>query len=615
MRLRLALALLVLAAIAAAWALVTWLSHGFVFTLLGARVTSFNVMRPLFIAGAAAMAAIVAAGPSGLRPLAFDLRRRVTVARTAATLACFTAVVGLLFNSWTASGPDSFAYVSQAALWRTGHLEAPAAIAARAPWPNAVTTFAPFGYRAAPNGAPAMVPVTAPGVPMLMAALQLVFGHAAAFVITPISGGMLVWLTFAIGRRVRSAVTGLAAAWLVATSPAFLFMLMWPMTDIPAAACAALMLALLLRAPTPAAAFGAGVAAALGILTRPNFVLIAASAGLWILIDAAWRGRRDAPVVAGTWWRRALAFAIGAAPALIITLVLNARWYGSPFASGYGAAGELTSLTLLPRNASLYAQWLLATSPLAFVGLAALCWPSARLWGEHATSAAWLLVLSTVAACSVYLVYGRFVDWWYLRFLLPAWPALFVATGVVADALRTRGRWLAAGVLLVVVAAGVIGVRLAEARGIFGLGRGERRYVSVATVVAQATEPDAVIITWQHAGTIRYYGGRETLRWDWLDPAWLDRTVAWLAAQGRHPYILLEDWEQPQFEAQFGPANDLGRLTFAPAMAWQSPRFPGWVWLYDPMNRSVTTSRPGPEVEATQPFAAPAAAEPWRGLY
>jgi len=46
MRLRLALALLVLAAIAAAWALVTWLSHGFVFTLLGAAglVNTFGAL-------------------------------------------------------------------------------------------------------------------------------------------------------------------------------------------------------------------------------------------------------------------------------------------------------------------------------------------------------------------------------------------------------------------------------------------------------------------------------------------------------------------------------------------------------------------------------------------
>jgi hypothetical protein len=43
----------------------------------------------------------------------------------------------------------------------------------------------------------------------------------------------------------------------------------------------------------------------------------------------------------------------------------------------------------------------------------------------------------------------------------------------------------------------------------------------------------------QNAGPTRYYGGRATLRFDLLDEAWLDRAVAWLASQDRHPYVLL----------------------------------------------------------------------------
>jgi hypothetical protein len=41
-------------------------------------------------------------------------------------------------------------------------------------------------------------------------------------------------VTFAIGRRLGSPAIGLAAAWLVATSPAFLAMLVSPMSDVPA---------------------------------------------------------------------------------------------------------------------------------------------------------------------------------------------------------------------------------------------------------------------------------------------------------------------------------------------------------------------------------------------
>ena len=53
------------------------------------------------------------------------------------------------------------------------------------------------------------------------------------FLVTPLSGALLVWVTFAIGRRLDSDALGLAAAWLVATSPAVLAMLVAPMSDVP----------------------------------------------------------------------------------------------------------------------------------------------------------------------------------------------------------------------------------------------------------------------------------------------------------------------------------------------------------------------------------------------
>lgn len=65
--------------------------------------------------------------------------------------------------------------------------------------------------------------------------------------------------------------------------------------------------------------------------------------------------------------------------------------------------------------------------------------------------------------------------------------------------------------------------------------------------------------------------------WDALDPAWLDRALAWLASHGRPPAIVLESWEQEGFRARFAgqtfgaldwpPRYDLDRrvLIFLPA--------------------------------------------------
>jgi hypothetical protein len=146
-------------------------------------------------------------------------------------------------------------------------------------------------------------------------------------------------------------------------------------------------------------------------------------------------------------------------------------------------------------------------------------------------------------------------------------------------------------------------VRVAGGRGAFSVGETERRYASVAQLVANATEPDAVILTWHHAGAVRYYTGRDTIRFDLLDPAWLDRAIEWLRTQGRHPYVVIDDWEQPVFDSRFRAGNAFGSLPFPPAWAWQSERVPGFVYIYDPLRRDAITQIPGPNFERALPRA------------
>jgi hypothetical protein len=212
------------------------------------------------------------------------------------------------------------------------------------------------------------------------------------------------------------------------------------------------------------------------------------------------------------------------------------------------------------------------------------------------------MLVTTASACSVYLVYLTYDVWWYLRFLLPAWPPIFLASSVGLDAFARRGVGARAVVTAVILAAGVGGVAFAHSHGVFRIGDVERRYATIARLVAETTEPGAVILTGEHAGTLRYYAGRETLRYDFLDAAWLDRTLEWLAARGHRPYILVEDWEQPTFEAKFGAANAEGRLSYSPVLAWQSRHAAGWVYLYDPSRKNAITRHPGAEAETDAPL-------------
>lgn len=591
------IALAVLAALALIWAVIIGIVGGVSFTVGGWHITSNDPWRPLLIGVALGALWMWISGP---RRAIADTRAALTRVRPihgALALAVVTFVVGLTGSSWTASGPDPFAYVSQAALWRAGHLEVPVPLAATAPWPNAPATFAPFGYRASADGT-SIVPTTGPGLPLAMAAAQAIAGHAAAFLIVPVAGAVFVFATYLIGACVRSPSTGLLAAVLATTTPAFVYALMWPMSDVPAAACTAALIWFLIGYTT-GSGFFAGLAASACILTRSNLALVAFAGGVWLVADAVTNrtGR-------GNGWKRLVLFLAGLAPGVLFMGWLNARLFGSPFASGYGSASALLSTARIGTNLRHYTTWISETSPIVWVGLVAIV---AGILGprldKHARSAFVLFGLTTITVVGLYLLWEPYPEWWYLRFLLPAWPVILVAVAEPLDVLRTRGRLAAVSVLAIVIVVSIAGIRVAAARSAFSVGVTERRYASVAQLVANATEPDAVIITWNHAGAVRYYTGRETIRFDLLDPAWLDRAIDWLRTQGRHPYILIEDWEQSIFDTRFRSGNTLGSLPFPPAWAWQSEHVPGFVYIYDPLRRDAITQIPAPNFERALPRA------------
>jgi hypothetical protein len=136
----------------------------------------------------------------------------------------------------------------------------------------------------------------------------------------------------------------------------------------------------------------------------------------------------------------------------------------------------------------------------------------------------------------------------------------------------------------------------------------EHRYDAAAILARQRTEPDSVILSMQHSGSLRYYAGRTTLRYDLLAEEWLDRTIAWLDQHGAHPYLLIEEWEQQIFRDHFGALNAMGRLDFQPVrvVAHAGTR----IYLYDlapGRNRlpPVILERVDVPVGATRPVAPP----------
>ena len=588
----------------AAFVLVT---GGTTITIAGLRVSATDPIRPV---AAAALLGAMYALLSGRARLADDRRSissLATPARASLVLAAAIGVTAVWHTSWTASGSDAYSYVSQADLWLAGSLKVPVLMANDVPWPMPLSTFVPFGYAAVANEA-AIAPIVGPGLPLLMAAMKAIAGHAALFLVVPITAALVIWATFGIGRQIGSARLGLGAAWLLATSPTFLTMMKEPMSDVPAAAFWALAMWKVLDDSRFSAAL-AGAAAAMAILIRPNLVPLAAVLGAWLLVR-----RRNAPL--GDRMRAASVFAASVVPACLAIAWINQTLFGSPLASGYGSTADLFSIANVWTNVTRYGGWLMETqTPLVFAGMLALLVPSRHLWPTvEIRRATGLLATVTIAVCAIYAAYMPFDAWWVLRFLLPCWPALCIGSvAVLRAASQIAGRQARAVEAIAIVGLGLYTASVAARLHVFPDNEGERRYATVAQLVQQATEPSSIILASIHAGPLRYYAGRDTMRFDLLNEEWLDRAVAWLTEQGRHPYILIEDWERPAFEKRFAAANSLGRLALSPVLAYRAYQISGTVYLFDPARPAAQTWEP-PPIRNPQPRCLAPAAPPLLAL-
>ena len=562
------------------WAAYLFEFNGFDAKIFGIKITTHQPAHPIALAIGGLIVFFVTNGVGRLREIWSTIvhgdDRAIVLC-----LAIVTAAVGLTFSTMAATGSDAYGYVSEADLWRSGTLTTAQPWVRDVPWPDADRSFAPLGYlpqTAYRRGADptTIVPTYAPGLPLLMAAAQLVGGHCAAFWIVPLSGALLVLATYGIGRRLGSSRAGLVAAWLVATSPAFLYMLMWPMTDVPVAAAWTGALYLLFGGGRRHVV-AAGVVAAVAVLIRPNLAPLAAVPLVWLGLRF-WKATGSARSKA---LGDVFAFVAAVAPGPIALLLFNWRLYGSPFQSGYADAGSFFDRSHILPNLQHYTSWFIdSQTPFVIIGVVALIFPLRRLWPQARDRSmllsGGLVVIGVMALYAPFLVFDA---WWYLRFLLPCWPFVMLGLGAVAVAVARPGKpLLAAAVAIAVLVLGIRGVRVASDRFAFELWQGEHRYVTAAKLTETATDPNSAIFSIQHSGSVRYYAGRVSLRFDSIERNWLDRTVTWLSERGVHSYLLVEDWEIPTFKQMFAGQRTVARVDMPPVFVYSGP---ATIFLYD----------------------------------
>jgi hypothetical protein len=461
------------------------------------------------------------------------------VSFAAAGLALALAAHAVAFGSFGVGGSDVYGYVNQAYDWASGALPQPIPLTLTLPFPESDQLQAPLGYR--PGQAPGtIVPTYAPGLPLMMAAM-IPLGACGPFLVVPCFAAIFVWWTFRLGERVAGPVTGLIAAIVLITSPVVLYQVLWPMSDVPAGALWT-GAALFSLGDSRRSAVASGLLTSAGLLIRPNLLPLAV---LPLAVAARCATGRER-------WVRTALYLICLVPTVAFVAVLNAKWFGSPLNSGYGAANEIYLAANVIPNLQLYGSWLW-TSQSGWMLVALL--PIVPVFRRGVNRPALLLctaVCGGVLAC--YVTYSQFEMWWYLRFLLPGFGALavLIAAGLSGVARQIRPYGLIAAMTALALMT-MRTVSFAANAGVFGrLQAGERRYADIGDFAATALPPNAALFSMQHSGSLRFYTGRLSLRYDQVPKERAREVIAAIERAGYHPYLIIDEWETPYVRTQFG---------------------------------------------------------------
>lgn len=335
-------------------------------------------------------------------------------------LVTYGILLGLHTGAW-AGGSDSSGYLNNARLLRAGQIhESQRALPGLATKSLPSYTYIPLGFL--PVGGDHMVPTYPIGLSLLMVAVSLFSGWPLAPHVTlwlHAMAGVLLTVALAracgVGRR-ASAVGAL----LLAACPLYIFMGTQAMSDVPAVVwCTAAGVFSCWSRRHAAWALAAGLGVAIAVLVRPSDLLIVIPVALALGLD----------------WRRWLLLGLGGLPGAIFLGLFNRALYGQVFTTGYGAVGGIFQLEYAPPALDNYLRWLPVLLTPALALILGLPWAWRRGWRRTGG----MLLAWVVTFLGFYVFYFHTHEtWWYLRFILPAFPALIVLMLVVAEKIAAR---------------------------------------------------------------------------------------------------------------------------------------------------------------------------------
>jgi 4-amino-4-deoxy-L-arabinose transferase-like glycosyltransferase len=497
-----------------------------------------------------------------------DVRQRIWLLALAGLLAAFVLWLSPALAPY-AGGSDSSGYLWSARLFRQGALSAPIDVPPGFPL-DAVgpSAFAPLGARVRP-GTLTLVPTYPTGLPLHLAAAGLLFTEENAVrAVLLLAAATTLWLLYLLGCD-----AGLRPPWalagcvLLGSSPLFLFLAVQPFSDVLATcwAEAAVLCAWRTRRRLAWATL-AGASLGIATLVRPtNLVMI-------LPVMAAM------PLATGALAR----LVAGGLPFAAFVAAYQAWAYGHPLVSGYGDVSSAFAWANVAPSLAHYAVWLprLASWLVVCSPVAAWAWrgPLAR-W--RLIAGAWMLAVFGTYA--FYLLTSE--TWWYMRFVLPAFPPLIIAALIgLREVVRVvrervhgaRGASVAGVVAAVAIAACAFGLVQGPQFKDFRLVRfSERVYPEAVKLMAIERPARAPILMVQASGAANYYAsGMRLLRFDALSPDAWQAIRKWQATSRTPIEAALFPFERDQLLLERRPLFPCGweaRGHFRQITFWECP--------------------------------------------
>jgi hypothetical protein len=450
-----------------------------------------------------------------------------------------TAVAAYAVVLWVhvgayAGGADSSGYLNSARLLAEGRVSTPMRAVPSFP-PDKMPRFAyrPLGFNVADKDT--LVPTYPVGLPLTIMTIAQLTGWEAAADVTMVLHALLgLALIFWLAREcgLSSHISALASL-LLATSPLYVYISLTLMSDTPALVwtTAAVLLAWRSREDGRWAVL-AGAALSLAILTRPTNILALAPIAICLGVSLP----------------RWLWLSAGGAPGAVMLVRYNIAAYGSVVATGYENTGLLFAVGNVGPSLWNYVQWLPVV--LTPVGLLALGLPALVRRAPRLVTVL-LLWIATYFIFYMFYAYTR-ETWWYLRFLLPAFPPLIVGSLWVGRTLRERWssrlRFAAfiRGAPAALILVGLVlwhNVWWSQRLYVYNMGRDEKVYRQAAEWTIAHLPPDAAILAMQVSGAFRYYTNFPILRYEFLDGDAFQRLIGDAAAGRLRLYAVLFPYE------------------------------------------------------------------------